>query len=148
MSWIYNFFGDVFGMDFGYELMYYKSKHMKRKRLNDNLEEKEDNSEEKLSDVLLSDVSNQLKINSENDNKFLNKELYEIGKVEDLDVGSVEFKELMKLHMFNKKCTLKTIESLKEYKDLDSEDTVDNMEGVQMFLKAMRINRERFLEDE
>ena len=122
---------------------------MKRKRLNNNLEEKGDDSEEKLSDVLLSDVSNQLKINSEIDNKFLSKELYEIGKIENLDVGSVEFKELMNLHLFNKKCTLKTIESLKEYKDLGNEDTtVDNMEGVQMFLKAMRINRERILEDE
>lgn len=104
---------------------------------NDNKELKDN-----LIDMLLSDIDNQIRVNSFNDCRFFEKENSEISKLDNLSIGSVEFKELMKLHEFNKNSVIKTIECLNKFNEISDEDVEDNT-AINSFLEAMKINRER-----
>lgn len=92
---------------------------------------------------LLETIANQIDFNSKNDYKFIDKENSVIAKIDELDIDADEFKDLMKLHEFNKNSLLKSIEYFKEFDDVNYSDDSDNS-AITSFLDAMKFNRDRF----
>ena len=91
---------------------------LKNKELKDN-----------LTNIMLVVTAKQIRNNSENDDKFIDKENSEIAKINELSVGSKEFNDLMKLHKFNKNSILKTHDSLKSFNELNEFDEIKNTDN-------------------
>lgn len=126
-----------------------KNKAAAEENVSEDVSDNKDNKELKdnLIEMLLSDIDSQIRVNSFNDGRFFQKETTEISKLDNYSIGSAEFKELMKLHDFNKNSVIKTIECLIKFNEISDEDVEDNT-TIQSFLDAMRINRERFGKNE